>query len=186
VLLKSIRNAAKGLLLPGLLLGLAGSLPAEIGEISVDAGPPATRPAPPDRSALWVNAGTRVTILLKDQRGRRVGIDAARKIVKEVPHSRSEVDYIENRYTGDPDAEAMQRIEIEPAAQAVYTIFVKGLQPGPFELDVAARGKNGSSQPSKQLGGLISEGEEKIFTLTFDPDSQRLFSVVEGAGLTKK
>jgi hypothetical protein len=155
---------------------------AEIGEIRVEAGPPAQAPGITDRSALWLRAGTRVTVMLKDGQGRRTGVDASRKIFQQIPHSRCEVDFIENRYTGEQNYEASQRIGIEPVASGVYTVWVRGLQPGPYEVNISALATNGSSQPSKQLEGLISEGETKLFTLTFDPGAHTRLSVVEGAG----
>jgi hypothetical protein len=171
------------------LAGVLSPAWAQIGEISVDAGPTAERPksSTTDRSALWLRAGTRVTVLMTDPQGRKAGVDpATRQIVQDIPNSFSDVDYVENRYTGEKEAEAYQRINIEPAAKGEYVIEVRGLQPGPFSVNVSALSSNGSSAPSKELEGLISEGEKRTLRLSFDPAPQAGLTLVDAASRPAK
>jgi hypothetical protein len=181
--MNSIRYAVLAALL------LVTDAACQIGEISVDAGPPAERPRSPsqDRSALWLRAGTRVTVLMTDPQGRKTGVDpATRQILQNIPNSFSDVDYVENRYTGEKEAEAYQRINIEPAEKGEYVIEVRGLQPGPFSVNVSALSSNGSSAPSKELEGLISEGEKRTLRLTFDPAPNAGLTLVDAAARPSK
>lgn len=155
-------------------------LQAQIGEIEAHAGPPATSASSTDRSALWLDSQTRATVLLIDPKGRRVGLDPeTQKPVKEIADARSEIDFVANRYTGEPQSEAYQRIGLEPAARGTYHVILRGLQGGPYEVNISAQSREGSSEPSKRLEGLISEGEVKRFQLTFDPAPNSSLSVVE-------
>ncbi len=155
---------------------------AEIGEISVQAGPPAA--ASPTRStdpsALRFQVQTRVTLLVVDSKGRRTGYDPKTdRVLQEIPNSKCDVDFVPNRYTGAAHWEAYERLAIEPAPKGLYSIRVSGLQDGPFEINISALSNQGSSEPSKQVEGLISEGENKSFQLTFDPNPDQPLSVVE-------
>ncbi len=165
------------------LLGMAAPAaraPAEIGEIDVNAGPPPEKAAPQSRSALWIESKTRATLLLADERGRRVGIDPKnRKTLQEIPNSQCETDFLTNRYTGEEQVGVYERITIEPAPSGRYRITLRGLQDGPFEVNISAQSDEGSSLPSKQLEGLISEGEFKTFRLSYDSEPHSQMTVVE-------
>jgi len=165
-----------------LLLFSAVSARADIGEIDVNAGPPAEPAAsvPQDKSALWLKSGTRVTLLVTDKQGRRAGVDPKTYgVLKDIPSSSCDVDFIQNQYTGDEHSEASERVTFDPAAKGVYTLLVHGLQSGPFEVSVSALSKDGSSEPTKEVEGIISEGENKIFKLSYDPAPNASLSVVD-------
>jgi hypothetical protein len=153
---------------------------AQIGEIDVNAGPPAERPQPKNHSALWLHAKTRVTVMLKDAKGRRTGVDPkTHKVVESIPDSSCQVDFMENPYTGEARYEADQRINLEPAAEGTYELEILGLQPGPYQILVSALANNGSSLPTKEIEGLISEGERKRLQLRFDPSPNSVITVVD-------
>jgi len=146
--------------------------PSSIGEIRVQAGPAETAapPTPKDDSGLWFHSGTRAYLLVVNARGQRTGVDPlTQQTLQEIPGSACEADFIANRYTGEEHAELDERITLQPARRGTYDLHLTGLQPGPYEVSIAAQATGGSSLPSKDLDGLISEGQEKIFKLTFDP-----------------
>ncbi len=163
-------------------LGQGSSVFAQIGEIDVNAGPPAeSATGPSDRSALWIESKTRVTLLVVDSRGRRTGVDPkTKKVLQEIPGSKCEVEAVENKYTGEAYVEAYERISIEPAPSTTYKFHILGLQDGPFEVNISALSRDGSSEPGKQVEGIISEAEKKSFVLTYDSSPNSHISVMEG------
>jgi hypothetical protein len=166
-----------------LVLICAGSLSAHIGEIDVNAGPPAERAAKTeqDQSTLWIISKTRVTLIVSDNRGRRTGVDPkTKKVLQEIPGSTCEVDFVKNKYTQEEAVEAYERITIAPSPSMPYRFKVLGLQDGPFEIDISALSRDGSSEPGKQVEGIISEAAQKSFVLTYDASPQSLISVFEG------
>ncbi len=164
-------------------LGLLGPVHAEIGEIHVNSGPSEEVPKPPqDHSALWIHSGTRIYLVLVDAKGKRAGVDPKTLATLEtIPNSKCDREFIENRYTGDAQAELDQHLTLEPAKNGVYQLRLTGIQPGPYKIEISAQSKEGSSLPSKDLDGLISEGEEKTFRLSFDPSANSALTVVEEA-----
>jgi hypothetical protein len=153
---------------------------AEIGQIDVNSGPPAEPFAAHDRSALWLKSGSRVTLLVRDAQGRRTGVEPKGfKVVKDIPDSSCDVDFTGNKYTGEEHSEADERISFDPAKKGNYSLVVHGLQPGPFQVSISALSSNGSSEPSKEVEGLISEGEDKVFKLTYDPAPNATLAVVD-------
>ena len=79
--------------------------------------------------------------------------------------------------TGEPRSEVFQRISLSPAPKGTYEIRADGLQDGPFEIEIAALSSDGSSEPSKQVEGIISEKEGKLFRLAYDPAPKAQLSV---------
>ncbi len=154
---------------------------AQIGEITIDASSPnEAKLAPHDPSAVWIHSGSRIYLMLRDAQGHRTGVDAkTRKLRQDIPNSDCQADFIENQYTGDPVSELNERLTLQPAAKGIYTLDITGLQDGPFEINILAQSRNGSSLPSKQLEGLINEGQQKTFSLKFDPDAGSPLSIVE-------
>jgi len=154
---------------------------SEIGEIDVHSGPPVVSEAPAtDGSVLWVLSKTRITVMMLDSKGRRTGYDfKTDKTLTEIPNSECSVDFVPNQYTGDPHSEAYQRFTIQPATSGAYTIQVRGLQDGPFQIDISAQSTNGSSEPSKQIEGLISAKEMKTFRLNYDASPSMQMTVIE-------
>ncbi len=154
---------------------------AEIGEIDVNVPTQekAVPPTAPDRSTLWIRSGSRIYLVVQDAKGRKSGVESkSRKTLEQIPNSQCAADFVQNQYTGDYDG-LDETITFEPAAEGRYTFFLKGMQPGPFLISLSALGRGGSSLPSKDVEGLISEGEEKVFTLNFQPDATNAFSVIE-------
>lgn len=154
------------------LFGLILAFPvhAEIGEIDVNAGPPTTIPAPTDASTLWINSGTFASLVVVDAHHKRTGVDAKTyNTLLEIPNSACDVDFTKNQYTGEEHSEVSERITFQPAVKGIYELHLTGLQPGPFEVRIAGLTSEGSSIPVKNLDGLISEGQVKIFKLLFDP-----------------
>ncbi len=169
-----------------ILLVFAAGSRAEIGEIDVNAGPPMEKPQPENRSALWIESKTRATLLLVDHQGKRVGIDPkTRKTIQEIPNSQCESDFLTNPYTGEAQVGVYEHITMQPARPGRYTILLRGLQDGPFEVNISALSKEGSSLPYKQLEGLISEGEVKSFQLTYDSDPHSQLTIVESPSHSK-
>jgi len=174
-------TAASLFLVGGARLGWAQ--PSSIGEIDVQAGPPVSAPAGKDGSGLWIHAGTRAYLMVIDSQGKKTGVDSkTQATVQEIPNSTCDADFMENRYTGDPHAEIDEHITIKPAVKGSYYLHLLGLQEGPYEVSIAALSREGSSLPSKDLDGLISEGQEKVFKLSFDPAPNTRLSVVEESG----
>ena len=139
----------------------------------------AETPVAPDRSTLWIRSGSRIYLMVQDAKGRKSGVDAkSRKTLEQIPHSQCAADFVQNQYTGDYDG-LDETITFEPAAEGRYTFVVKGMQPGPFLISLSALGRGGSSLPSKEVEGLISEGEEKVFTLHFQPEATNALSIIE-------
>jgi hypothetical protein len=173
--------AKKGLIFFSLVALIASSAGADIGEIDIHSGPPAEPSSSHgDRSALWLKSGSRITLLVSDAQGHHTGVEPKGfKVVKGVPESSCDVDFIGNKYTGEEHAEADERITFDPAKKGVYTLLVHGLQSGPFQISISALARNGSSEPSKEVEGLISEGEDKVFKLTYDPAPNATLSVVD-------
>ena len=163
-----------------IFLSFASGSSAEIGEINVNAGPAEEKAQPEDKSALWIESKTRAILLLIDDHGKRVGIDPKnRKTLHEIPNSQCETDFLTNRYTGEEQVGVYEHITMQPARRGRYKILLRGLQDGPFEVNISALSKEGSSLPYKQLEGLISEKEVKTFQLTYDSDSRSQLTVVE-------
>lgn len=156
----------------------------EIGEITVDVNGTVPAPkAPRDDSTLWLKTGTRISALLIDSKGRRTGVDPTTfKILKEIPGSDCEVDFVTNPYTGEEHSEARERMTLIPAAKGTYKLLLKGLQTGPFDIAANSLSREGSSQPSKDLEGMISEGEEKTIRLSYDPAPNAQMSLIEVPG----
>lgn len=162
------------------VLFLTGLSHAEIGEIDINAGPPASAPEPANRSALWLRSSGRATVLLIDSKGRRSGVNPkTRALHKEIPGTQADADLTINKYTGEGIEQVYQHIEIKPAPKGNYQVILRGVQPGPYEVNILALSSDGSSEPNKQLEGLISDGEEKRFQLHFDPAPNSALSVVE-------
>ena len=164
---------------------LAGpALATEIGEIDVRALPPEKHAhAANDRSSLWLETKTRMTAMLIDPAGRRLGVEATTyKVVKGIPGADCTADFVANPYTGDEHAEAYERMTIAPALKGVYKLQLHGLQTGPYEISAAALSRDGSSEPSKSLEGMISEGEDQTLELNFDPAPHATLSWVDTSG----
>jgi hypothetical protein len=168
-------------LVPLAVYGLASRVDAgSIGEIDVRAAPAASSPAPTDSSALWIKSKTRVTILLTDPKGRRLGYDPkSAKTLQEIPEAKCDLEFITNRYTGDEKDEAYEELSLEPAMEGQYRIDVFALQEGPFEVNISALSRNGSSEPTRDLEGMVRQGQTKTFRLTFDASPNTPLSIVE-------
>ena len=163
----------------GLLIAL-NAFAAPIGEIDVRSGPPASRPTEKDRSGLYIHSGTFASLLVTDVKGKRVGVDPKTKqTLQEIPNSACSTDFMANKYTGDEKSEVDEQITFEPAAKGIYLLHLTGLRDGPYALSISALSREGSSLPSKDLDGIISEGQEKIFKLSFDPAPNSQLTVVE-------
>jgi len=177
-----MRRAALSIAL--VLFGLVSPAGSEIGEIDVNVPARETAmaaPAPQDRSALWVRSEERVFLMIVDPQGRRTGVEAkSRQTLQEIPDSACDADFNANRYTGDIDS-LNERITLEPARPGVYEFRLQGLQPGPYYITLAGQGTGGSSLPSQNLDGLISEGEQKVFHLNFQPQRGQALKLVEAA-----
>jgi len=171
-------------LLIALCVGLTATLAAaEIGEIDVRSGPAATAAAEStnaDRTALWIQTKTRITVVIVDAHGHRTGVDSSSyQTVQQIPNSDCEVNFVANRYPGEAHADAYERCTFQPAVSGTYTLNVTGLQDGPFQIDISPLSNNGSSEPSKQIEGLISAGERKTFHLRYDASPQAEMTVIE-------
>ncbi len=152
-----------------------------IGEIDANV-PAAEREAPPqaeDQSVLWIRSDSRVYVMVMDARGRKSGVDwKSRKTLQNIPNSRCEAEFIENQYTKETD-DLRVNMTLEPAAQGRYSFYLRGLKPGPYTISLSALSKQGSSLPSREIEGLISEGEDKTFVLDFQPEAQSALTIVE-------
>ncbi len=152
-----------------------------IGEIDVNV--PTTEKTTPlgqeDRSVLWIRSDTRVFVMVVDAKGRKTGVDwKTRKTLRHIPNSRCESEFIENPYTKETD-DLQENLTLEPAAKGLYVFHLRGLKPGPYTISLSALSRAGSSLPSREIEGLISEGEVKTFTLNFQPDAQQSLTVVD-------
>jgi hypothetical protein len=171
----------KKVLLVFFCLGWITASHAEIGEIDVNVPTQekAAPAAPEDHSTMWIRSGSRIYVVVKDTKGRKVGVDPkTRKTLVEIPNSHCAADFVQNAYTGENDG-LDETITFEPAAEGRYTFLLTGMQPGPYLISHSALGRGGSSLPSKEVEGLISEGEQKMFTLNFQPEATNAFSVIE-------
>lgn len=170
----------------GCLMLMGSALATEIGdlgEIDVRALPASRKAAPADHSVLWLKTGTRVTALITDPHGRKIGVDPTTyKTVRDVPGGECAVDFVANPYTGDAHAEAYEHITLTPPHKGVYRLVLHGLQTGPYEISAAALSRDGSSEPSKTLEGMITEDEDQTLELVFDPAPHAALSLVNVTG----
>jgi hypothetical protein len=126
------------------------------------------RDPPGDISALDIDTGDNVTLLVTDAIGNRTGTDpTSGSPLQQIPGSAYFIDRVDDDITGEIDTQPAHMVLIPTPKPGTYTIVAQGLNSGPYTISISSFSQDGSPQPPIVFTGNAIPGSTTTYTINY-------------------
>jgi hypothetical protein len=123
---------------------------------------------PGDISALDIDTGDNITLLVTDALGNRTGTDpTSGSPLQEIPGSAYFIDRLDDDITGAVDTRPAHMVLIPTPKPGTFTIAAQGVNSGPYTISISAFSQDGSPQPRIVFTGNAVPGSSTTYTINY-------------------
>lgn len=123
---------------------------------------------PGDISALDIDTGDNITLLVTDAVGNQTGTSpTSGNPLQQIPGSAYFIDRVDDDITGEVDTHPAHMVLIPTPKPGTFTITAQGVNSGPYTITISGFSQDGSSQPPIVFNGNATPGSTTTYTINY-------------------